>query len=74
MWIGLNDIQNEGQFVWTDKSKSDFVNWESGITTDELRNEDEDCVFIGKDGKFQTANCKDRYFSICQKTYGILIN
>merc|ERR1719419_1492186 len=29
-WIGLNDIDNEGEFVWSDGSDVDFLHWRGG--------------------------------------------
>jgi Cu/Zn superoxide dismutase len=29
-WIGLNDEQEEGEFVWTDGSATNFLNWAPG--------------------------------------------
>ena len=29
-WLGLNDISSEGNFVWSDKSKSKFRRWAEG--------------------------------------------
>lgn len=30
VWIGLNDIANEGKFVWTDGADTTFKNWATG--------------------------------------------
>lgn len=41
-WIGLNDIQNEGQFKWTDQSKIDYTNW--GLNEQRKNTDGLDCV------------------------------
>ncbi|CAG0896495.1 unnamed protein product [Cyprideis torosa] len=41
-WIGFNDIDIEGTFVWSDGSQSEYTNWGSGEPNNEYQ---EDCVF-----------------------------
>ena len=41
-WIGLNDIESEGTFVWADRSDSTFRFWASGQPNDDQSNQD--CV------------------------------
>ena len=40
-WIGLNDIANEGTFVWADGTDSTFTYWSTGEPNS---SGDEDCV------------------------------
>ncbi|XP_077979010.1 alpha-N-acetylgalactosamine-specific lectin-like [Glandiceps talaboti] len=40
-WIGLNDKNREGNLVWTDDSRADFVNWG---TTGSRNSRHRDCV------------------------------
>ena len=28
-WIGLNDIENEGEFAWPSGNAADFTNWDT---------------------------------------------
>lgn len=44
IWIGINDIQREGLFDWSDHTTVSFTSWEFGrpsVATDQ-----EDCVLI----------------------------
>ena len=41
-WIGLNDIDTEGVYVWADGSYSHYAPWYSGQPDDYERSED--CV------------------------------
>ena len=42
IWIGGNDIENEGQFKWSDNSNWNYENWTSGNPNNAERRED--CV------------------------------
>ena len=39
-WIGLNDIQKEGEWVWADGSAVTYTNWSSGEPSNYAGNED----------------------------------
>ena len=63
IWIGLNDIANEGTFIWTDGSSSNnYTNWSISPTIDSLIN----CVFINKTNTgWSTASCSIQQPFIC---------
>ncbi len=42
IWIGLNDVENEGNFVWSDGSDVDFTYWFDGYPSPD--GDDVDCV------------------------------
>ena len=44
IWIGLNDVRKEGQYVWTDRTRSPFRNWSPGEPNN--KNNNEDCVHM----------------------------
>ncbi|XP_071488786.1 echinoidin-like [Diadema antillarum] len=44
LWIGFNDIAEEGEFVWSDRSTVYYRNWISGQPDDSGGRED--CVHI----------------------------
>ena len=56
MWIGLNDIDTEGTYVWTDGSNGDYTNWYSPSQPNNLHNQDCVVVFYN-DGKWQDVHC-----------------
>ncbi|XP_035672094.1 von Willebrand factor D and EGF domain-containing protein-like [Branchiostoma floridae] len=67
-WLGLNDINNEGQFVYEDGQtleSSGYNNWLPGEPND--HGGDEDCVhFIGSGHGWNDAPCSIAKGFICQ--------
>ena len=60
MWIGLNDVDVEGEFIWTDSSDFDFS------VMDQKRNfEDVDCV-INTWWAWYPVGCEDQVMPICK--------
>uniref|UniRef100_A0A8C3XBH0 Mannose receptor C-type 1 n=1 Tax=Cyanoderma ruficeps TaxID=181631 RepID=A0A8C3XBH0_9PASS len=57
VWIGMNDINRESTFLWTDGSTVSYTNWATGT----------DCVFIMKsDGKWRDDSCDNKRGYVCQ--------
>ncbi|XP_016072921.1 PREDICTED: low affinity immunoglobulin epsilon Fc receptor [Miniopterus natalensis] len=54
-WIGLRDLNTEGEFVWMDENPLDYSNWRPG----EPNNGDqgEDCVMMLGSGQWNDAFC-----------------
>ena len=73
-WIGLNDRETEGTFVWLDGSNSLYRNW----APDELnsRRENEDCCDNNwSQFRWSDQSCNaGRRCSICSSRNGKLIN
>ncbi|RLW11503.1 hypothetical protein DV515_00001465, partial [Chloebia gouldiae] len=80
VWIGMNDINRESTFLWTDGSTVSYTNWVNGapekqqsyfdlyeyetLTDDALET---DCVFIVKsDGKWRDDSCDNERGYVCQ--------
>ncbi|KFU84338.1 Macrophage mannose receptor 1, partial [Chaetura pelagica] len=68
-WIGLNDINQEHKYLWTDGSPVYYTNWakESRSYYSKV-----DCVFMKKNpieqaGKWKDEECKESKSYICQK-------
>nr|XP_020506487.1 macrophage mannose receptor 1-like [Labrus bergylta] len=72
-WIGLNDINIEGQFVYSDGTPADFLLW--GPNQPDNWQNNEDCVHIrGADhseaGKFNDDFCTSTKEFVCKKAKG----
>lgn len=69
-WIGGNDIETEGQFVW-DKSntKIGFSNWSPGNPSIDFPDQapTRDCVDLYRDGKWNDRRCTYLNPFICEK-------
>ena len=57
MWIGLNDIDTEGDYVWNDGTPFDFENWQ-----DKQDWSTENCIRINvNDGRWNDIPCSTLY-------------
>ena len=73
VWIGLNDIQEEGTFKWSDGSQMaviDFSKWNSYQPDNGLYGSgtDQDCVILWQTGNFKWHDypCDDNAMSVCE--------
>jgi hypothetical protein len=64
--IGLNDIQEEGNWVWIgSKTQASYINWRP---TEPNNGVDENCVVIdGTVGQWNDTPCHLAYNYICEK-------
>ncbi|XP_066289159.1 uncharacterized protein [Branchiostoma lanceolatum] len=76
VWIGLNDIQQEGRFVWEDgQILGSFHDWASSEPNNQPDG-NADCVFIEKATslvfaiKWRDYACNGRFGFICEKAPG----
>uniref|UniRef100_A0A8V0XRY1 Macrophage mannose receptor 1 n=1 Tax=Gallus gallus TaxID=9031 RepID=A0A8V0XRY1_CHICK len=68
-WIGLNDINHEHTYLWTDGSPVYYTNWAKGSRSYYSK---DDCVYMKKNpieqaGKWKDGDCKASKSYICQK-------
>ncbi|NXL83123.1 MRC1 protein, partial [Alectura lathami] len=68
-WIGLNDINQEHMYLWTDGSPVYYTNWAKGSRSYYSK---DDCVYMKKNpveqaGKWKDEECKTSKSYICQK-------
>ncbi|XP_037069239.1 lectin BRA-3-like [Pollicipes pollicipes] len=64
-WIGLNDLDSEGHFVWSDGSQLSYANWQDGQPNNFL---DQDCVNIVEDnsGQWDDNHCVEKKDFVCK--------
>ncbi|OXB84687.1 UNVERIFIED_CONTAM: hypothetical protein H355_001164 [Colinus virginianus] len=67
LWIGLNSNMSYGYYRWSDKRKIDFSNWHYEEPKEKIA-----CVFLELSGKWKTAPCNEKHFSVCKKSEDIL--
>ncbi|XP_052695027.1 versican core protein-like [Crassostrea angulata] len=66
VWIGGNDRENEGHFVWSrDGNPTTFTNWDSG--NPDNYNGNEDCIEMRHDGIWNDRRCDHRTLFVCEK-------
>ena len=63
IWTGMNDINVEGQFEYTDGTAVDYVDWE-------IREPDnsgnQDCAALVDHGQMRTAKCSRQFYGVCK--------
>nr|XP_006821425.1 PREDICTED: C-type lectin mannose-binding isoform-like [Saccoglossus kowalevskii] len=64
-WIGLNDIGQEGSWVWTDGSPYVWSNWDCGEPNN---NDGEDCVHsnFALSNRWNDTPCDTKYGFVCK--------
>ncbi|XP_069770759.1 macrophage mannose receptor 1 [Narcine bancroftii] len=75
VWIGLNDINSEGKYLWTEGKGVFYTNWAKGFPTGKAysyHNPQSDCVTVSVTAKKFVSLWKDNYCNIkrgfvCQK-------
>uniref|UniRef100_A0A8B9LX51 Mannose receptor, C type 1a n=1 Tax=Astyanax mexicanus TaxID=7994 RepID=A0A8B9LX51_ASTMX len=75
MWIGLNDVNWEMRFLWTDGKGVTFTNWAKGHPVsipDGRRSYGFDCVIMVKDpsrmtGMWKVEDCSEKRGFICKR-------
>ena len=69
MWIGLNDLQQERKFRWSDQSRVTYTYWNTRQPDNYRSNED--CVeilpYYNQKGKWNDNTCSGKQGYICQK-------
>ncbi|XP_027025082.2 macrophage mannose receptor 1b [Tachysurus fulvidraco] len=63
LWIGLNSKETDGYFLWIDKWQLNMENWNNNEP-----NSNHTCVYVDVDGKWKTADCNQKFYSICKKS------
>ncbi len=62
-WIGANDIDNEGTFVWVNGEPFSYTNWRAGEPNDQGG---EDCTEIYADADWNDLPCSEPNEFICE--------
>ena len=62
-WIGYNDIDNEGDWVWSDRTTSSYTNWDDKSPN----NGGVSCAIVTRTGKWHDEPCQSQYSFICKK-------
>ena len=62
-WLGLNDKEIEGKYVWSDGSEYSYRNWREGEPNDKWG---EDCTVTMSSLKWNDEGCERKYFFICK--------
>ena len=65
-WIGLNDIANEGSFIYnSDQSSISWENWIDGQPNNGQGGQD--CVAANDNGEWDDVKCHSLRYFVCEK-------
>lgn len=67
--LGLNDRNVEGEFLWSDRSAVEYINWDKFNSYYSWR----DCASVKKDneGRWRDQSCYNSFSYICKKPKGL---
>ena len=64
-WIGLNDLATQETYVWTDGTTFSYNNWNTNQPSN--TNNNQDCVKMKTDGKWDDVTCSKSIKYVCEK-------
>jgi len=70
-WIGINDREKEGEYVWSSGEKSSFTNWNNGEPNNYGGVEDYGHIGENPDGKWNDNNPNARFVGIMERVSSI---
>ncbi|XP_065639356.1 uncharacterized protein LOC100203426 isoform X12 [Hydra vulgaris] len=62
-WIGFNDRENEGDWMWSDRTTSSYTNWAERAPT----NGGLSCTSMIDGGKWHDEPCGEKYKFVCKR-------
>ncbi|XP_062616788.1 lectin BRA-3-like isoform X1 [Saccostrea cucullata] len=65
-WIGANDIEQEGRFVWTGNNR-DVTSYSNWYPNEPDNKAGQDCVHMCREGIWGDYGCGGTYSYICEK-------
>lgn len=73
LWVGLNDIDKEGIYIWSDDQQVYDMSWKDimfkeGEPNDYLGGEDCVAMLLPPPYKLNDDSCNKTYHSVCEKT------
>ncbi|CAH1779946.1 unnamed protein product [Owenia fusiformis] len=72
VWIGMNDLNFKNFYEWVDQTPVLYTNWRPAEPNNH-RGQNERCVVMGSNGKWNDAMCdKRKYWYLCQTQKQIL--
>ena len=72
-WIGLNDLQREGIFLWSDRNPVEYKNWAAYQPGTGFWAQYRDCVTLQantQNGTWATSSCYTSRGYVCKKKRG----
>ncbi|XP_069737677.1 CD209 antigen-like protein A isoform X2 [Phaenicophaeus curvirostris] len=65
-WLGLSDVEDEGNWQWVDRRSPSFVSWNNGEPNNAGYN-GEDCAIIYSSGHWNDIACSSNEAWICER-------
>ncbi|XP_070582570.1 macrophage mannose receptor 1-like [Erythrolamprus reginae] len=67
VWIGLSSKESDVRYKWISNWMITYSNWAAGEPLHKVA-----CVYLDTDGYWKTGNCSEKYFSVCERYYGVV--